>query len=224
MVGDQADITARIRATLPIGWFGDDSPLLNSLLTGLSNAWAWIHGQIEFVRRQGRVVTATDIRLDLIANDYFGPDIARRRGELDERFRTRICAALLRNRGTRRDVVSTLTDLTGRAPKIFEPARPLDTGGYGVDPATSGGLAYNMAGGWGNLSLPFQFFITAYRPLPMGISFMPGWGCSSAAYGGGLLQYGNLDLMSDKVTDYDIYHAVSAVLPVATTGWMQITE
>ena len=36
------------------------------------------------------------------------------------------------------------------------------------------GLAYGQAGGWGNLELPLQFFITVARPPTPGVSMLAG--------------------------------------------------
>jgi hypothetical protein len=71
-------------------------------------------------------------------------------------------------------MIQALTDLTGRAPAIFEPQRPADTGSW--DGPT---LAYNTAGGYGSLLLPFQYFITAYRPTGVGVANVAGYTTTS---------------------------------------------
>ncbi|MDR3536531.1 MAG: hypothetical protein P4L71_08525 [Acetobacteraceae bacterium] len=224
MTGDQADIIGRIKSTLPVGWFPDDSPMLDSLLGGVAQAWSWIYDWISYVGQQTRITTAAGVWLDLAAVDYFGADLPRRPHETDEHFSKRIHRNLLRKRGTRCDVISALTDLTGRSPDVFEPARCSDTGAYGIDPASSGGLSYNAVGGWGSLALPFQCFITAYRPVPSGIAFVSGWCCYAGGYGGGVIQYVDLALMEDQISDMEIYGAISLTLPVATIGWTRIAS
>jgi len=77
--------------------------------------------------------------------------LPRNPGEPDTAFRTRIQARIFLEKGTRNGMIKALTLLTGRAPKIFEPARPLDTGAY-----NAGILAYGAAGGYGSLQLPYQ--------------------------------------------------------------------
>jgi hypothetical protein len=224
MTGDQADIVARIKAVLPTGWFAEDSPVLTALLDGLSYGWSWVYDWIHYTRRQTRISTATGIFLDLIALDYFGAMLRRRSGETDHQFRHRIKINLLRDRATRAAVISVLTDLTGRAPTVFEPAYSNDTGGYGSLTQRQTGLAYNTAGGWGSLSLPFQFFVTARRPLTTGITMVSGWGCPAGGYGVGAIEYADLSSKGDIVTDSEIYAAVAATRPVGTTAWMNITN
>jgi hypothetical protein len=107
---------------------------------------------------------------------------------------------------------------------IFEPAYCLDTGGYGVDPTTGGGLAYNTLGGWGSLTLPFQCFITAYRPYGSGIASVSGWGCPSGSYGAGAIEYADISLMEDQVSDAEIYTAIAEMLPVSVIAWTAIVD
>jgi hypothetical protein len=67
-----------------------------------------------------------------------------------------------RERATRAAMTTKLTQLTGRAPSILEPARATDTGGWGT------AIAWGAAGAWGSLLMPQQCFVTAYRPLAGG--------------------------------------------------------
>ncbi len=224
MTGDQADIVRRIRAVLPVGWFSDESPLLDSLLSGMAQTWSWIYDWIASTEQETRLSSATGIWLDVIATDYFNFDFARKERETDGHLRARIRGNLLRRRGTRADIISVLTDLTGRCPDIFEPALCADTGGYGTDTAWSGKLYYNVSGGWGSLILPFECFITAYRPVTSGIAFVAGWCSAAGGYGNGVIQYANLALMEDQVSDAEIYSAISATLPTSTIGWTKIAD
>jgi hypothetical protein len=132
-------------------------------------------------------------------------------------YRARIQAELLRERGTRRAIVTTLVNLTGRVPAIFEPARTTDTGGY-----SAGGVGHGGGGAWGSLMLPFQVFVTAFRPAGSGIATVAGWGSAAGGYGTGAVEYSSLSEIQGQVTDADIHSAVAAVLPVATTAWMRI--
>jgi hypothetical protein len=222
MTGDQTDIVRRIKAALPIGWFADDSPMLDCILYGVSQVWEWIYDWIVYAQKQTRISTASELWLNLISADYFGSDLPRRSGESDGHFRRRIQGDLLRERATRFAIASVVTDLTGRPPEIFEPARCFDTGGYGVDPTTRGGLAYATVGGWGSLNLPFQCFITAYRPVSAGIASVSGWCCPSGGYGAGEIEYADLSLMEDQLSDAEIYGAISNTLPIGVVGWTKI--
>jgi hypothetical protein len=223
MTGDVEDMLRRLKAVLPTGWFPDSAPVLDNLLRGLGSGWSWIFSLHSYVRRQTRVSTADGVWLDVAANDYFGTRLRRRVGEPDDLYRVRISRELLRERGTRAAVRSALTDLTGRAPAIFEPANPGDTGGYGSALGDcGGGIAYCGAGGWGSLSLPFQFFVTAFRPHGGGIADVAGWCVGPGGYCAGAIQYGDLSMIGNRVSDEEILEEICAVTPVATIAWSQI--
>ncbi len=209
---------------LPARWFPNSAPILDGLLSGLASGWSFAYQQLQYVRAQTRIVTATDIWLDIIAQDYFGLRLVRHAGQNDSAFRSVIQRELFRERGTRSAVVSVLRDLTGRTPLVFEPARTADTGGYTSPTGGGGGIAYGSAGGWGSLNLPFQCFITAYRPQDGGIAMISGWCSAAGAYGQGAIEYASLAMVQAQVTDEDIYNAVADVLPVAVIGWTRITD
>ena len=222
MLGDQQDMVSRLKDVLPARWFPDTTPVLDSVLNGLGSAWALVHDFVQYARTQARIATATGEWLDIVAHDYFGSRTRRRSDQSDDKFRREIQQDLIRDRGTRGAVASALSDLTGQSPAIFEPANPTDTGGYAGPTPAGGGIAYGMAGGWGNLDLPFQFFVTAYRPVGAGIASISGWGTSAAGYGSGQIEYADLSMIQGQVTDLDIYAAVADVLPVGVVGWTQI--
>ncbi len=213
MIGDTSDITARLKAVLPTRWFPDTSPVLDSLISGLATAWSSLYSLLAFVRLQSRLATATSNFLDGFAADFFGDRLTRRSSETDTHYRPRISAALVRDHATRSSLEQVLQDLTGRAPTLFEPARPADTGAYG-GPA----LGYGVAGAWGNLLLPFQVFVSAYRPPPSGIAKVAGYGT------GGPLARASLTETGGQVTDLDIYAAVTSVMPTASIAWTHITN
>jgi hypothetical protein len=219
MTGGQQDMLARLKAVLPSLWFPDDTPVLDGLLTGVAWAWAWVYALLQYARAQTRIATATDVWLDMIAQDFFGPRVVRRTDQSDDSLRRRIQHELGRERGTRAAVVSVLTDLTGRVPVVFEPARATDTGGY-----AAGGVGWGVAGGWGNLDLPFQCLITAYRPLGSGIAAVAGWGDGGGGYGTGAIEYASLAMVQGQVTDTDINAAIADVLPVSFIGWTAISD
>jgi hypothetical protein len=224
MTGDQADFLGRLKIVLPRCWFADETPALDSVLRGFADAWAWIYGLLQYVKLQCRIGSATDIWLDIIAFDFFGSGFCRRSGEADDAYRTRIRAEIFRERGTRNAIVIALTQLTGREPAVFEPARSTDTGGYGTVEGGGNGAGYGTAGGWGSLELPFQCFITAYRPVGGGVSDVAGWCAPIGAYGAGAIEYAALSMVQAQVTDADIYQVVSSVMPAATIGWTQISN
>ena len=218
MIGDMQDMIARMKAVLPRGWFADSTPVLDGLLTGMSEAWTWIYQQVQVVRAQARIATANGLFLDIIASDFFGAALQRLPSETDDALRTRIQREMFRPRATRDAVIAVVQDITGQRPLVFEPARPADVGGYVV----AGG--YSVTGGWGNLGLPFQCFITAYRPLGAGIASVAGWATPSGGYGIGSIEYVSLSMIQGPVTDDAIFRAIAAVLPAATVGWTRITN
>lgn len=209
---------ARLKAVLPPRWFPDSAPVLDAVLSGVAEVWARLYAQLEAVRLQTRIATATDAFLDMIAVDFFGSSLPRRSLETDTAFRGRIQRELLRERGTRRAIVAALTDLTGRTPMVFEPARPADTGGWGA------GVGYGQAGRWGSLALPMQCFVTAYRPAGQGIGVVAGWGASAAGWGVGAVEYGSLAQIAGQVTDAEIAAAVAGLMPAATIAWLRIAS
>jgi hypothetical protein len=165
MLGDQDDMLRRLKAVLPTGWFPDDSPVADGLLVGSASIWSWAWSFLDYVSRQRRISTATDINLEVISSDFLGDGVPRHPKETDASYRARVKAAIFREMGTRKAVSNAVISVTGITPSIFEPARATDTGGYGAVGGTVGsGLAYGLAGGYGSYDLPFQAFIVAPRP------------------------------------------------------------
>jgi hypothetical protein len=213
MTGSPSDIIARLKAVLPTRWFPDETPVLDTILAGIATAWASLHGLLAAVQLQSRIATATGQFLDGASSDFFAARLPRRNTESDDAFRIRIHQQLVREHATRAAIVSIVTDLTGKAPIVFEPARVADTGGY----ATSG-LAYGAAGAWGNLLLPFQIFVTAHRAQGIGIANVAGYGTA------GPLARASLTAAAGQVTDSDIYAAIASVMPTGTRAWTRITN
>ena len=224
MTGDTQDMAARIRAVLPTRWLADDTPILDAVLSGLGTAWAWVYDLLSYVRSQTRIASASDIWLDVIAQDFFGANLARQNGESDGTFRQRVQRELFRERATRAAINAALTDLTGRAPIIFEPSRPTDTGAYGSAHSTAVGLAYGVTGAWGSLALPFQCFVTAFRPNGSGVALVAGWGTPAGAYGVGAIQYATPAMIEGQVTDAEIAARVAAIMPTASISWINISS
>ena len=226
MVGDLPDFVSRLRAVLPKRWFGEQSPNLEALLTGIAAPWVWLYGLITYVIRQTRLSTASDQFLDLIADDYFGPRVARRADEGDSAYKSRIQLAMLIEAATRSAVLAGLENLVGSKPSIFEPANCGDTGSYGssnLDSSMVGtGMAYGSAGGWGSLRLPFQFFVTASRPAVPGLGMVAGYGTLNGGYGEGELSYVDLSLLPGHISDADIQATLCSLLPVNTIAWLRI--
>jgi hypothetical protein len=226
MVGDLADIVSRLRSALPRGWFSDRSPNLNAVLSSIAGPWTWLFDAISYTRAQCRLATATDKSLDLVALDFFGRRLSRRKNETDSALRFRIQAELLPDAATRGAICSGMKSIVGKPPFIFEPRNCGDTGSYGslsmVADRSSTGAAYGCSGGWGNLQLPFQFFITTTRPAAPGVGFLAGYGVPCGGYGAGLVGYMDLSSLEGYVTDGEICATLRNLLPVNTVAWIHI--
>ncbi|WP_435607731.1 phage head spike fiber domain-containing protein [Pseudomonas knackmussii] len=135
--GDQQNMFDRLVGLLPAGWFGDSNPIRDALLWGYAQALAWAYTLYLYAKAQARIKTATDGWLDLIALDFFGNNLLRNSNQADSSYRNRILINIFRERATRHAVEQVLLDLTGRMPKIIEPARPADVGAYGAAVAVS---------------------------------------------------------------------------------------
>lgn len=217
MTGDTQDTFGRIKALLP-RWFSDNTPVLDSLLRGYAYCASFVYALITYAALQTRIKTATDGWLDMIAADFFGATLPRKANQSDASFRARIVVNIFRERATRAAIVRVLTDLTGRAPVVFEPMRPADTGAYGF------AYGYGVAGGYGSMLLPYQAFVTALRPTGTGIPLVAGYGSPSGGYGAASrAEYATQDMIQGAVTDADIYAAIDSVKPVGTTVWTQIS-
>ena len=226
MAGDLADFVSRLRAVLPKRWFAERSPNLEAVLTSLAAPWVWLYGLISYVILQTRLMTASDEWLDLISNDYFGDRLDRKPNEADFSYRNRIQRALLHEAATRSAVSAGLESLTGTRPVIFEPANCMDTGSYGAladGPNMPGtGMAYGLAGGWGNLELPLQVFVTVTRPATPGLGMLGGYGTSNGAYGEGAISYVDLSLLPGHVSDTDIQVTLCSLLPINAVAWLRL--
>jgi hypothetical protein len=210
----------RIKALLPYRWFPDTTPILDALQSGPAWALSFIYSLIQYAKLQTRIATAADGFLDLIAFDFFGNNLPRKLQESDNSYRLRIVATLLREKVTRPAMIAVLTNLTGRTPIIFEPARPADTGAYSK--STSG---YGVAGGYGSLMLPAQFFMTAFRPSGSGIPFVAGYGSPSAGYSTPSRgEWASLSQIQGFVTDNDIYDTIAATKAEGTTAWVNLSN
>jgi hypothetical protein len=215
--GDAKDIVNRLQQLMPHGWFQNGlSAIRDALLAGIANSFAFIYSMFAYIRLQTRIATATDGFLDLIAADFFGTGLLRQTGQGDTSYRSRILSALFLERGTRNAVIRVLTQLTGRAPIVFEPQRPADTGAY-----NNGVLAYNAAGGYGSLAYPYQSFVTAFRPIGPGIPNVAGYNVPTGAYNtGSQAEYASLSNLG--VQDSDIYAAIDSVKVFGTIIWARI--
>lgn len=225
MIGDFSDIFSRLKGKLPTRWFGgvtDSMPLVDGVLSGIATLLSFVYALYSYAKLQTRIATATDGWLDMIAADFFGPaGLLRKAGQSDASYRLVIMANLFREKATRNAIVRILSSLTGRAPTIIEPMRPADTGAYGAP-----NIGYGMAGAYGSMSLPYQAFVIAYRPVSnAGIASVAGYGIPSGAYATpSRAEYASISMVTGGVTDADIFAAIDAVKPAATIVWTRISN
>jgi hypothetical protein len=215
---DVCGVLARLKAVLPGRWFADDTPVLDAVLTGVASAWVGLSSLLEGVGGQARIASASGIFLDIAAQDYFGGMLMRRGGETDTAYAMRIQKNLVRPRTTRASVVQALQDLTGRTPVVFEPRNPADTGGYNAQ------MGYGLAGGYGSMGLPYQFFVQAFRPNGLPVNNASGYGAGPGGYNAAPMFYAETSEFQGNISDAEIYASVATVLPTASIAWTTISN
>lgn len=213
MIGDIADLAARLKAQIPISWF-KSSPKFDATLQGPAWALSTIYSQITYAALQTRIATATDGYLDLIANDFFGTNLPRLTNETDGNYRTRILANLFAKGPRRADMSGVLTLITGRKPDIFEPSNTNDSGGW------DGAFYWDTGvGRWGD-PMPFQSLVTAYRPITSAQSLgeLDSWRWSWDSYGAWS------DQQITSITDAAIIAAVESTRMTGSIVWLRIAD
>jgi hypothetical protein len=225
--GDQTDLLGRLRSYMPPTWFGDwaDAPIISALLNGIASTLSTAYLLIMFFWAQTRLDTSSGGWIDIWASDFLGNSLPRKTGESDSSYIARIKIAIFQKRATRPAMESMLTQLTGNAPIIFEPARPYDSGCLG---ANTGVASFFGVARFGSIACPFSALITVYRPLVTGGSAgsaynnAPSW----SAYGAPL-SHGYFGSLADEITpasDVDIYAAINSIRPIATNIGVCITN
>lgn len=218
MTGDQLDMYARLKSWMPSTWFTDNNPTLDALLNGLASTGSFIYSQYAYAIQQSRINTATGDTLDAVAKDFFGVNVVRGVNQSDASFRADISIGLFRERTTRGAVVNALLSLTGQAPMVFEPASAADSGAY-----NAGTLAYDVGGGYGDLTLNNQAFVTAYRPAGSGTPMVGGYDSPVGGYDSpSLLEYASISMGQAAISDAQILSAINAVRPIGMKVWVQI--
>lgn len=217
--GSADDMAGRLKALLPRGWFGPTTPVLEALLGGFGALWSSLYGAIAYARQQGRIATASGVFLDMAAQDYLGPTFRRRPGETDAAFSARVRAEVIAPRATRAAVVAATVRATGRTGVVFEPFNPADTGGYGEPP-----LGYGVGGGYGSLAMPYQVFVTAYRPNTTLAGGTGGYNDGPGGYDTAPLAYGAAAAGTGAVSDDEIYAEIAGVLPVNAIAWTRLAN
>ena len=244
-IGDKDYFKALTLENLPRGWFPKDGPVINGVVAGVAEPYAFNFEQLAFIIKQTRLATATDEFLDMIADEFFGKmALPRYEGEADDAYRSRIFAELMRPRGTREAISKALEDLTGFTPKIAEPWRPSDFGCWSeltpewlaIDPENlpdspgdypvSGGFYWDAGNGVGSDAMPYQMFIDVTRPLGAALNSQ-GYGDLEPEFVIGGLEEGRIQWAegSDGTSgnlDRDILRVIEKTRAAGTTVWVNI--
>ena len=165
--GDTNDIAQRIANALPSRWFPDlaGAPVLSALLGGIATQFSAMWTLLVFAVSQARLSTASGWFIDLIAADYFGGNLPRQAGETDPAYASRIRLTLLLSNATRAAMTARLETLTGHAPRIFEPSRPADAGGWcsRANPTAGGPIGFDTGPTLWGTRKPYVAFIVQER-------------------------------------------------------------
>lgn len=142
---DADDFATRQGAVFPNGWVSPEARqpggIFYALMKSIGGQQAFVLSALIYALEATRVQTAVGDALDLVSEDFFGDALPRAPGESDDSFRTRIEAGLTADfvtasGATRAAVSFAVQTITGVAPRIIEPWRPLDTGVIDGGPGT----------------------------------------------------------------------------------------
>jgi len=217
MQGDPQDFQSRLASGLPARWFASPSPVLDGLQAGSAWAYSSAYNNLTYVAAQTRIKTATGISLDIISTDFFGSNLPRLTNEGDGPFRSSILANLFIKGPTRGNLSAVLQLLTGKAPAIFEPGNTSDSGAWDAQFYWDAGVA--SGGGWGD-PLPYQAFLTVYRPdiSLVSLAEWDAWRFAWDAYGAWS------DATPNAITDAALIAAVESTRALGITVWMRIAS
>jgi hypothetical protein len=216
MTGDQQDMVLRLRRTLPRGWFADTAPMLDAVLGGFASGLSFFYSLLGGLRAQLRIKSASGGMLDLMAADFLGTTLLRGDNEPDASFRLRFLVQVFRERATRRALRSILKEMTGHEPLIIEPARVSDCGALGCT------LALGQNGCVGSQLMPWQVFVTVYRPAGIGVMNVSGLADPGCGLGTAAVLVAESSLIS--LSDQNVYAAIAAVKPIGTTIWARLVD
>jgi hypothetical protein len=228
--GTAGDILNRVKQVLPRGWFAWLAPYRDAIIGALSDRAAWCYSLIIYARAQTRLATATGPWLDVFSYDFLGRYLPRA-GAPDIIFRTQIRATILQERVTRAGMINALKLLTGNTPWIFEPWNTYDTGCYSAPGRQNGQFGYGVGrGGYGNMNLPGQVFVKAFRGSFSGVANVAGYGTNAAGYerrgpnppNEGASEYIGPNTNLIGVTNAQIYQMIVNTKPSGVTCWTAI--
>lgn len=218
-VGDQDDILARLKKTLPSSWFGPEGefPAIEAFLYGAAWVGARIFEFYAYAKLQTRIATQTGGWLELTSADFFD-DLRRLPAEADPKYSRRIRLEVFRDRNTRHAIDRAVFDLTGVHPDIYEAWRAGDCGGLGT-----GSLALGVAGRLGSRTAPtFEVFISMPTLQNYGIPNWPGLGSPVAGLGFGFALASDEDIQGSGPSFNDILAALERVRTSSITYYVRL--
>jgi len=221
--GDHQDITNRLLAFLPNGWFPSNDPTTRvyALQYGFAAALATITSQLAYVTVQTRVATATGAFVDLISWDFFQGTLPRMPGETDREFSLRIRQNVFLDRNTRPSIDAAVFNLTGIHPQIIESWRPADTGGYDTN-----GLFFDALGCWATEFCDFYVYVILPALVPPSTPTLIGWddpGTGGGWDAGAMYWTGPGFGANVPVTILDICAAIERVRMAGTKVFLEFT-
>lgn len=205
------NVLKRLKALLPLQWFGEDSPNLDVALAGPGNGITSVYELLRDVDKQIRISTATGGVLDLIAGDFFGNGLLRLAEESDDAYRARIMGTLFREQGTKKAMEAAIGSYTGMCPNIVEAGGTVDPRGF---IPTRGA---NMGTNYGDTVKPYHAFITVYRITGYQYANISGYGDPAAGYGVGQGSY--IDHVGQ--VDEALLDLINMVKPYGTRIWVK---
>jgi hypothetical protein len=198
---------------LPSGWFDPDGPVVKALLAAYADPAAYNFSQLLFDAQQARLATASGAFLDMLADDFLGKGLFKRRAaETDTSYRARIKTEILRPRATRQAIINAVESLTGTTVTVFEPNNVRDVGGY-----SDGSFAWGRSR-WGTLSRPYEFFMDVELPKGPGIPNRTGWNVG----GWGQMSWGDRTKLQGAITEDEVRAQIVRNIPAGVICWLKI--
>jgi hypothetical protein len=237
-----AQFGQRIAQNIPRGWLSQ-SALFNGIASlkflTIGQQLQFVYQGMQYALKAQRLAGETSPELDNASLDYFGSVVGplsvlalpRKAGQSDSSYLSQISSRLLARGVTRDNIIADVKAFSGAILTLFEPRRPADTGAYGTgQEAVFQNLAYNVAGGYGSLELPYQAFgqISAvpgllvpnvmgyYPPAPT----FPSPPTALGGYGVGAISYINASGSSTTPTQAQIFEYISDLILAGTVLWI----
>lgn len=125
---DHTQLTNSLMRYVPASWTSSEAKkrrgTFYTLMSAIGLMLAFIKGNIDQLKRQFRIATATGNTLDVMSVDYFSLiknlRLPRILNETDNQFRERIRAELLQLRTTKRGIRRVVNRVTGAQPVVLE--------------------------------------------------------------------------------------------------------